>query len=210
MSLLEYSILAFSSLFAIIDPIAVVPLFLAITPNDTPEMRIRMARLACIVAAGVLLLFVVAGNLIFKLLGLTMPAFQIAGSIILFLIAIDMLQARRPQVKETPADTEAGAEKDDIAITPLAVPMLAGPGAISTALILMGKADSLAKQVSLCGSIVLVCLTGFLILRLSAHGAQRISPIAMRIFTRLMGLLLAAIAVQLVSDGVVAIAAASP
>ena len=165
MSLTEYAVLAFSSLFAIMDPVAVVPLFLAITPNDTPEQRVRMAQAACLVATGVLLVFVLAGNLIFKVLGITMPAFQIAGSILLMMIAMDMLQARRPQVKETPADTEAGMSKDDIAVTPLAVPMLAGPGAISTALILWHRAEGATQQLTLCSVIVLVGLVSFWVLR---------------------------------------------
>lgn len=200
LSLVEYTLLAFSSLFAIIDPVAVVPLFLTITPADTPAIRVKMARVACALAAGVLLLFVFAGKWIFRLLGLTLPAFQIAGSVVLMMIAVDMLQARRPQVKETPEDTADGADMTDIAATPLAVPMLAGPGAISTSLILWQQADTPAKEIALCLVIVTVCTASFLILRLSAHGARWISPVAMRIGTRLMGLLLAAISVQFVLD----------
>jgi multiple antibiotic resistance protein len=106
------------------------------------------------------------------------------------------LQARRSKVQETAEETEAGTAKDDIAITPLAVPMLAGPGAITTALILYGQAADVAQRVALCASIVAVCAASYFILRLSAHGAARISPLAMKITVRLMGLLLAAVAVQ--------------
>ncbi|MCX7824804.1 MAG: MarC family protein [Verrucomicrobiae bacterium] len=196
MTLLEYSLLALSSLFVIVDPIAAVPAFLAMTARSTPEERVRMARLACAVAAGVLLTFALAGRWIFRMLGITLPAFQIAGGFLLFLVALDMLHARRSKVQETAEETAAGEAKDDIAITPLAVPMLAGPGAISTALILQGQATDFSQGVALCASIVAVCAASYVILRLSARGAAWLSPLAMTITVRLMGLLLAAVAVQ--------------
>jgi multiple antibiotic resistance protein len=196
MSLLEFSLLAFSSLFVIVDPIAVIPAFLAITPGDTPAQRERMARIACLVMTGVLLVFAISGPLLFRLLGITLPAFQIAGSIILMLIALDMLRAQRSRVQETREDTEAAAAKVDIAITPLAIPMLAGPGAISTVVLLRKQATDLWQEVAVCVAIVLVALSSYLILRISAKGAQWLNPIAMRIATRIMGLLLAAVASQ--------------
>src|SRR5260221_685388 len=146
MSLSEYILLAASSLFVIVDPLATVPAFIAMTPHDSPESRIRMARLACGVMAGVLLTFAIAGKWIFKFLGITMPAFQIAASIVLLLVALDMLRAQRSRVQETSEETEAGASKTDIAITPLAVPMLAGPGAVFHAVLPHGQATSVAQR----------------------------------------------------------------
>ena len=195
-ALFHYALLAFGSLFVIVDPIATVPAFLAMTPRDTPEQRIRMARLAAFVMAGVLLVFAVAGKMIFKFLGITMPAFQIAASIVLLVVALDMLRAQRSRVQETSEETHAGAEKADIAITPLAVPMLAGPGAISTAIVLQSRADGVAQHVALCACIVGVSAASYVIFRVSAHGAKWLNPIAMKITTRIMGLLLAAIAIQ--------------
>src|SRR5688572_988161 len=98
--LIEYTLLAFGSLFVIVDPFATVPAFIAMTPRDTPDQRIRTARLASIVMAAVLLIFAVAGKIIFKLLGITMPAFQIAASIVLLVVALDMLRAQRSRVVE--------------------------------------------------------------------------------------------------------------
>ena len=195
-TLLEYSLLATSSLFVIVDPIAVVPAFLAMTTQDTPAQRERMARLACWVMTGVLLAFAVSGRLIFKFLGISLPAFQMAGSVVLLLIALDMLRAQRSRVQETSEETAAGAAKDDIAVTPLAIPMLSGPGAISTVILLHNQAQGLPQQIALCVGIVLVAVSAYVILRFSARGAQWVSPIAMRIVTRIMGLLLAAIALQ--------------
>lgn len=196
MTLLEFTLLALSSLFVIMDPIAIVPTFLAMTPSDTAKQRMRMARIASMTAAGVLIAFALTGQLIFKLLGITIPAFQMAGSIVLLLVALDMLRAKRSDVKESREETEAGAAKDDIAITPLAVPMLAGPGAISTAILLNSRAENLVQQGALIVSILIVCAATYVVLAMSTRGAKWINPIAMKLIERLMGLLLAAIAMQ--------------
>ena len=118
------------------------------------------------------------------------------------LIALDMLQARRSQLQETREEKAAGAAKEDIAITPLAVPMLAGPGAISTAILLRSQANNWTEQTALLLCIPVVCLACYVVLRLAAQGVGWISPIAMRITTRIMGLLLAAIAVQFTLDAI--------
>ena len=155
-----------------------------------------MAKIACLVVAGVLLGFGFAGKWVFQLLGITMPAFQIAASIVLLLVALDMLRAQRSRVQETSEETAAGAEKTDIAVTPLAIPMLSGPGAISTVILLESEATTVWHSLALCGCILLVALASYGILHMAAHGAKRLNPIALRIGTRVMGLLLAAIAVQ--------------
>lgn len=194
--LLAYVLLAFSSLLVIVDPIATVPLFLAMTPHDTPAQRIHMARLACWVMAGVLVGFALVGRWLFHFLGITLPAFQIAGSIVLLIVALDMLRAQPSRVRATREETAAGSEKEDIAITPLAVPLLAGPGAISTVILLQSRAQGWPQSAALLGCILAVSLATYVILRLSAHGATWLNPLVMKITTRLMGLLLAAIACQ--------------
>jgi multiple antibiotic resistance protein len=198
MRLTEFALLAFSSLFAVLDPIAVVPAFIAMTATDSPAAKLRMARLACSVAAGVLMLFAAAGNMIFKVMGITLPAFQLAGSILLLRIALDMLYARRTAAHETQEEVAEGAAKEDIAITPLGVPMLAGPGSISTALILLHQAKGPAEVAALFGAIALVCLSAYVIFWLVVHGAHHLNPLALKLATRLFGLLLAAIAVQFI------------
>ena len=180
----------------IVNPLAAAPAFLAMTSNDPPEQRIRMARLACCVTAGILLVFSIAGTLIFKYFGITMPAFQIAASIVLLLVALDMLRAQRSRVQETHEETRAGVEKTDIAITPLGIPMLAGPGAISTTIILQNEAKNISQHVALYGCILLVSLLSYLVLRIAARGTRWLNPIAMSITVRIMGLLLAAVAIQ--------------
>ena len=204
MSLLEYIFLATSSLFVIVDPLAAVPAFLAMTPANAPADRIRMARLAAMVMAGVLLLFALAGRWVFRFLGITMPALEIAASIVLLLVALDMLRARRSRVVETREETTAGIEKLDIAVTPLAIPMLSGPGAISTVILLQNQAQNLPQQIALCLCILAIALATYAILRFSAQGAQWLSPIVMNISIRIMGLLLAAVAVQFMLNGIAA------
>jgi len=201
-SLSEYILLALGSLFVIVDPLATMPAFLAMTPNDTPEQRIRTARLACCVTAGVLLAFSVAGQLVFKVMGITMPAFEIAASIVLLLVALDMLRAQRSRVQETHEETKAGTEKTDIAITPLAIPMLAGPGAISTTILLQNEAHDVPQHIALYGCILTVSLASYLVLRIAARGTRWLNPIAMSIATRIMGLLLASVAVQFMLNAI--------
>ncbi len=148
-SLSEYILLAGSSLFVIIDPLAAVPAFLAMTPNDTPAQRLRTARVACGTVAGVLLAFAAAGSVIFKIFSITMPAFQMAASIVLLIVALDMLRVQRSRVQETHEEKQAGTAKDDIAVTPLAIPMLAGPGAISTTILLQNQARTIPQHLAL-------------------------------------------------------------
>jgi multiple antibiotic resistance protein len=205
MTLAEYTLLALSSLFVIVDPIAIVPTFLAMTPNESPVERTRMARMACIVMVVVLMTFAILGRRVLEFLGITLPAFQIAGSIVLLLIALDMLRAQRSRVKETREEKAAGAAKDDIAVTPLAIPMLAGPGAISTVILLHNRAANVTQTIALLVIVVVMGAITYGILHLSSHGARRLSPIAMRIMERIMGLLLAAIAVQFMINGVTAL-----
>ena len=205
MSLIEYTFLALSSLFVIVDPLAVIPAFIAMTPDDSPAERTRTAKIACFVVAGVLLTFGFAGQWIFKFLGITMPAFQIAASIVLLLVALDMLRAQRSRVQETREETAAGTEKTDIAVTPLAIPMLSGPGAISTVVLLQAEAKTVWHSVVVAGCVLLVALASYWILRMAAHGAKRLNPIALRIGTRIMGLLLAAIAVQFMLNAIKAL-----
>ena len=201
MTLVEYALFAFSSLFVIVDPIATVPAFIAMTARDTVAHRLRMARMACLVMVGVLTGFALVGKTLFTLLGITLPALQVAGALVLLLVALDMLRAQRSAVQETAEETAAGTGKDDIAITPLAIPMLAGPAAISTVILLEAQAATWTQRGVLLACLVAVGLASYVILALSATGAKWLSPIAEKIITRLMGLLLAALAVQFLFNG---------
>lgn len=196
--MLEYALLTFGSIFAIVDPFAAVPTFLAMTARDSYEQRRRMARTACTVCWLVMSLFAAIGPFIFKMFGITLPAFQIAGGLILLLSALDMLRAKKSPLRETPEETEEGMNKQDVAITPLAIPMLAGPGAITTSIVLAGRADTLAHQAIFFALIGVVSFLTYVILAVAAKGSRAIPSTVLNIVTRLMGLLLAAIGVQFI------------
>lgn len=197
--MLEYALLTFTSIFAIVDPFAAIPAFLAMTATDSDASRARMARMACIVCWLVMTVMAALGPSIFKLFGITLPAFQIAGGMILLLSSLDMLRAKRSPLNETPEETEEGTRKDDIAITPLAIPMLSGPGAITTAIVLGGKASDWPHRAIFYATIALVATLTYWILILAAKGARRLnSATILNIMTRLMGILLAAIGVQFI------------
>ncbi len=168
------------------------------TARDTFDQRARMARTACFVAWLVLTVFAALGSLIFRTFGITLPAFQIAGGLVLLLSALDMLRAKRSALKESAEELEEGMSKEDIAITPLAIPMLAGPGAITTAIVLAGHAHDWPKRVIFFATLPVVMALTYATLLVAARGARQMSPTILNIITRLMGLLLAAIGVQFI------------
>src|SRR5512137_2947297 len=184
-SLIEYILLTSSALFIAVNPLAVVPAFLAMTHNDSAEVRARIAARACVAAGAVLALFALAGTWILRWFGLSLPAIEIAGSIVLMIVALDMIQARRTATQETREETLAGAEKESIALMPLAVPMLADPGAISTTLIMHNKATTLEQKFAFYICLAVVIVAGFVILRLSVHGARKLGPIGQKMMGRL-------------------------
>lgn len=200
-TLFDFAILSFASLFAIVDPVGLIPAFLAMTEGNTIPERIRMVRLASAITFAILVASLLVGQTLLQAFGISLPAFEIAGGIILLLVALEMLQAKRPAIKETPEEKNAGITKEDVAITPMAIPMLAGPGAITAVILLKNKAESLAYHFVLFGNIVLVSALTFLILWIVAAKSKSLSIIAIKIIARLMGLILAAIAVQFILNG---------
>lgn len=202
MEILNFALMSAGSLFAIINPLAAVPTFFAMTPENTPAERLRMARTACFTATGVLILFAITGNALFRVFGITIAAFQMAGGLLLLLVSLGNLQAKRSAVQETEEEKACGTAKADVSITPLAIPMLSGPGAITTAILLESKAKNLVYDGVLLLLFILVGLACYMIFRVAIKKAQDINPIVMNITTRLMGLILAATAVQFIIDGV--------
>jgi multiple antibiotic resistance protein len=195
-------LLIFTSIVFIVDPFAVIPTFLAMTMRDAPAQRRVLARRGAWTCAITLTAFAVGGSIIFKIFGITIGAFKIAGGVLIGLNALDMVQARRSQQRETPVETAEGIQKDDIGIMPLGVPMLAGPGAISTVMVLALGAKSTAATVAVYVSILLTALITYLVLSAASMVERRLGQTGMRILTRLMGLVLSAIAVQFILDGI--------
>jgi len=199
--LLSQFLVSLSAVFFIVDPIAVVPIFISMTPHDSRAKANSMALRACLVAGGILMFFAVFGGLLFQLLGTTLPALRVAGGILLLLTALDMLRARESRTRTSDEERAEGAAKDDIAVVPLAIPLLAGPGSIATVMVLAGKGKGWVSAVPLLLAIAVSLAASYLVLR-SASFVQRVfKQSGIAIVERVMGLLLAAIAIQFMADG---------
>jgi multiple antibiotic resistance protein len=199
--MIQFSLIAFTSIFVLVDPVAAVPTFLAMTGGASRPERRRMAKRAAWTCLLVLLTFSLAGTFIFQLFGITLGAFKIAGGLILGLIGLDMLQAKRSPTKETPAETEDCSAREDVGIIPLGLPMLAGPGSISSVMVLMSQNEDWPHVLIVIGAIAATALASFLVLAAADRVSNYLHETGIRILTRMMGLLLTAIAVQFVLNG---------
>jgi multiple antibiotic resistance protein len=194
--------LAFPAVLFIVDPLGVVPLFIAMTTQATPDKCRTMALRACITAAFVLTFFALFGTAVFHFFGVTLGAFRVAGGLLLMLTALDMLRAQSPGTKTSVAERTEGENQEDIAIVPLAMPLLAGPGAIATVMVLMAQhGASWSTAVPVVAAIFITMFIAYFTLR----GAQTIKRVlrqtGIAILERIFGLILAAIAVQFIFEG---------
>jgi len=196
----HFALLALTSVLFIVNPIAVIPTYLVITQGQTASQRATTARRACFSAACILVAFALGGRQIFNLFGITLDAFRVAGGLILWVVAMDMLHGVR-RTQESPEEISEGSTKEDVALTPLAMPMLAGPGAISTVMVLSGQADSMPNKLAVYAAVVVTMAFAWVVLRLGERLVLRLGETGIRVMTRIMGLLLAAIAVQFVITG---------
>lgn len=202
MSLLEFLLLAPVSLFVVINPLSSVPAFLSMTQGDTKEDQIRMARFACVLASLILLFFALTGSVLLGFMGITLAALQIAGGLILTLIGFDMLRAPTIETRLSDSEQKLARRMEDVAVTPLAIPLLCGPGAISTVVVLQTQTESWAQAGVLAASVVAVYLAAYLILRTAVFGSALLNPIVLRVLRRIMGLLFVCIAMQFVLNGI--------
>jgi len=195
------------SLFAIVDPFGTLPFYAALTDGFSPEDRHVVLRRAVVVLGVILALFALLGRFLFAVFGFTLGAFEIAGGAILFVIAFDMLQGEMTRTKFTSQDREAAvARRDEIAVVPLGIPLLAGPGSISTVMIYEGSAgsDPLALVATYVAILVVACAT-YVILRLGQPILEKLGRTGVMAMTRVLGLILAALGVQFVLNGVAAV-----
>ena len=200
---LKFAVVALSAIFFVIDPLANVPVFLSITGELSIAQRRKVALRAAFATWVILSFFAVAGGLVFKAFGISLGAFKVAGGIMLLLMSIDMMRAQPSPTRSTAEEQDESRTRDDIAIFPMAIPMLAGPGAIATVMVLMSRAAwHPARVPAVFVAITLTCLVAWLLMR-SASNAERFLPkTLLRAFERVMGLLLAAVAVEFVAGGV--------
>ena len=199
---LSFALVAFPSLVVIINPLMVTSVFITLTANAPPEAKRSNIRRTSLTAFMVLLVFAISGTLIFKFFSITIGAFQIAGGIILFSVAMGMHHARTTRTKQTPEDMDEAMSRDDVAVVPLAIPIVSGPGAITTVIVLSGETRAIPSMAVLFLAIVVAMVIVFVMLRNAARIQRFMGPSGLNITTRLMGLVLAAIAVQFVIHGV--------
>lgn len=199
--ILSLFLVSFSAIFFVVDPFGVVPLYIAMTAKDSPEKSRGMALRACFTGAVLLIFFALFGGFLFKVMSVSLSAFRVAGGILLLITALDMLKARTSETRTSDEETAEGVAKDDIAVVPLAMPLLAGPGSIATVMVLMSNGSSGWVAVPVLVSIVLTFGITYFVLR-GAKLVQRVLRASgVAILQRVMGLVLAAIAVQFIAEG---------
>ncbi|MBI1422467.1 MAG: NAAT family transporter [Gammaproteobacteria bacterium] len=194
---------AFVTLFIVIDPIGVAWLFVALTRDVDNTIQRRMAARAVLLSGVMLLVFYFSGDILLKWMGITLPAFKIAGGILLILLAIDMVFARQSGLRSTTAgETHEAEHKKDISVFPLAFPMIAGPGALTTVLLMSGNAANSALLWYLVVILFAVLFITLLCLLYAPRLSRLLGETGANVISRLLGLILAALAVQFVIDGI--------
>jgi multiple antibiotic resistance protein len=194
-----FGLVCFVSLFAVVEPLGLIPIFIGMTGGLAPPRQRAVARRACIVAFLTLLIFAVTGQLIFRFFGISVDSMKVVGGIIFFLIGYEMLRAQHTR---TAFDEGKGSEPDgDVALTPLGIPMIAGPGAITNVIVRWNEADSTAKRAVLLAAILAVMLVTLLLLLGARRVARFLGDSGNRVLLRLMGLITMVIAVELFFGG---------
>jgi len=195
-------LLAVSALFFVVDPLGLVPIFIALTEGKSDERRAAIARKASLIFVALVSFFAVGGGLLFRTLGVSLAAFKIAGGLLLALTALDMLRGHEPVARTSDGEMDEAAQKHDIAVVPLAMPLLAGPGAIATVMVLTSRAHTVVDVGIVLLAIVITGVATYAILAASTAIARVLGKSGRTILERVMGLVLAAIAVQFVVDGI--------
>ena len=190
----------FLSFFAIMNPIGNTPIFLSLVGDLPHKTRLEIARTAVLSAFIIVVIFILGGNLIFRAFGITLPAFRIAGGILLFLIAYHLVRAKRSH-QHHPTEEEEFGSAEEVAVTPLGTPILAGPGTITTALSLVGRKTEFDKIFIVIAIFGIVCFFTYLCFIYGESLVKRLKPSTIGIMTRLMGLILSVVAIQMILEG---------
>jgi multiple antibiotic resistance protein len=199
--MLAFALSAFSAVFSVVDPLGVVPVYVAMTARDSREHKRRTAWRAALAMFVMLAVFAAAGGAILHFFGISLGAFRIAGGVLLLLLAVDLLRAQTSRQKSTPEEEAEGVEKSDVSIFPLAIPMLSGPGAVATVMVLMARSRSLWERAIVFGAIAATAGITYGVLVGAGYAERRLGRTGLNVLHRVMGLLLAAIAVQFIVDG---------
>ena len=196
---LSFGLLCFTSFFTLINPLSTMPVFMTMTAGLSEKERTQTARKASIVALITIIIFALSGQLLFKFFGISVNSFRVVGGVIFFIMGMDMLQARLGQVKIK--DSEVKTYVNDISVTPLAIPMICGPGAITNSIVLMEDASTLIRKIVLFGMILLVMLITYLVFYSSSRILKILGQTGINVMMRLMGLIVMVIAVEFFFSG---------
>ncbi len=198
----SFFIYSFTSLFIIMNPIGLVPLFYLWTSNNSEKEKITLLKKTVIVVISTLVIFAFFGKYIFDFFGITINSFKVAGGILILKISWDMLHAKISRTRQTPTEKEEMVQLDDIAVVPLAIPLLAGPGTITTSIILMEHSTTIYDKITILISIILASLLSAAILYSSDYIANILKTSGIKAIVRLMGLILSAISIEIISSGI--------
>ncbi len=198
---LTYFAYAFASIFVIVNPIEATLVFISLTSGMNPKEKKRIYWRTTTVAFAIALLFALAGDLVLRFFGITVDALRVAGGVLLFLVAIDMLRSGRHYRKVTEAELRDASDREDISVFPLATPLLTGPGAITTVVVLMGAAATIPEKSVVLMALVTTFMATYVILKFSEYIDQALGITGIMVMTRILGLILGAIAVNFVATG---------
>lgn len=197
--LISFGLLAIASFFTLINPLGVMPIFMTMTTELSQENRIKTAQKASLVSAITIIIFAFAGQILFNFFAISVNSFRIVGGVIFFIMGMDMLQARLEKVKIK--ESEVKSYVDDISITPLAIPMICGPGALTNSIVMMQDANSFAKKILLVCCILLVMGVTYIILYSASRIMKFLGETGINVMMRLMGLIVMVIAVEFFFNG---------
>tara|TARA_Y100000994_G_scaffold190197_1_gene159189 strand:+ start:10005 stop:10655 length:651 start_codon:yes stop_codon:yes gene_type:complete len=198
---LSFIFLSFSSLFALLNPIGIAPIILSLTEDLNIIEYKRLIRKSVLFAIIILLIFAIMGKIIFSFYGITLHAFKIAGGILFLRIGLNMLEAKVSRTKSTPKEAEEAESNNDIAFSPIGIPLIAGPGAITSVMILSAQTTSFNQKIIFYLNIIITLFITFIILTLAKKLTKKLGTVGLRIIERIMGMILMVIAIQFIIDG---------
>ena len=198
----ELFVSAFVTFLVVIDPPGCAPIFASVTSGATSQHRRAMALRSVAIAAGILLFFALLGEDLLRALGISLSAFRISGGILLFLIAVDMVFEKRTERRESRAEEVSAREPEDISVFPMAIPMIAGPGSIASVMLLMARSEGLVQSLVVLGALVATLVLTLACLLLAGPLMRLLGHKMEAMITRLLGVILAALAAQFVIDGI--------
>ncbi len=202
---LAFFLASAAAIFVVVNPIGNIPFFHMLTTGYEPEMKRKVILKIVYVTLGALILFGLFGRIIFAIYGITLPAFEIAGGILLFNTSFSMLQGENPRSKATPEDADEALAKESIGIVPLGIPLFAGPGAITTVIIFFGEAKGITDETFVVLSILITVFISYISLLYSSPLFKRMGRMGAMAFSRIEGILLSALAIQFVITGIIAV-----